>query len=168
MEAGELLGFSERQFRRYRRRYEEEGLAGLIDKRLGRTSERRVPVDEIAWMLDQYRSQYLGWNVKHFHEQLQKQHGFGWGYTWTKTQLHTAGLVERAKRRGVHRRKRPRKPCEGMMLHQDGSRYAWLADEPELDLVVTMDDATSTVYSAFLVEEEGTASSFRGLLEVMT
>jgi transposase len=168
MEAGELLGFSERQFRRYRRRYEEEGLAGLIDKRLGRASERRVPVDEIAWMLDEYRSQYLGWNVKHFHEQLQKRHGFGWGYTWTKTQLHTAGLVERAKRRGSHRRKRPRKPCEGMMLHQDGSQFAWLAGEAELDLIVTMDDATSTIYSAFLVEEEGTASSFGGLLDVMT
>jgi transposase len=168
MEAGELLGFSERQFRRYRRRYEEEGLAGLIDKRLGRASARRVPVDEIAWMLDQYRSQYLGWNVKHFHEQLQKRHDFGWGYTWTKTQLHTAGLVERAKRRGAHRRKRPRKPCEGMMLHQDGSRYAWLAGEGELDLIVTMDDATSAIYSAFLVEEEGTASSFGGLLETMT
>ena len=53
------------------------------------------------------------------------------------------------------------------MLHQDGSRFAWLAGQPELDLIVTMDDATSTIYSAFLVEEEGTASSFRGLLETM-
>jgi transposase len=168
MEAAELLGCSERQFRRYRDRYEEEGLAGLIDKRLGRVSAKRVPADEVAWMLDQYRGHYLGWNVKHFHEQLQKRHGFQWGYTWTKTQLHTAGLVERAKRRGAHRRKRPRKPCEGMMLHQDGSRFAWLAGEAELDLIVTMDDATSTIYSAFLVEEEGTASSLRGLLETMT
>lgn len=167
MEAGELLGCSERQFRRYRQRYEEEGLAGLIDKRLGRASVKRVPVDEIVWMLDQYRTHHLGWNVKHFHEQLQKRHGFRWGYTWTKTQLHTAGLVERAKRRGAHRRKRPRKPCEGMMLHQDGSRFAWLVGEPELDLIVTMDDATSTIYSAFLVEEEGTASSLCGLLETM-
>ena len=168
MEAGELLGCSERQFRRYRQRYEEEGVAGLIDQRLGRASAKRVPVDELAWMLDQYRSHYLGWNVKHFHEQLEKRHGFAWGYTWTKTQLHTAGLVERAKRRGAHRRKRPRKPCEGMMLHQDGSRFAWLAGEADLDLIVTMDDATSTIYSAFLVEEEGTASSLRGLLETMT
>jgi len=168
MEAGELLGCSERQFRRYRERYEEEGLSGLIDKRLGRSSAKRVGADEIAWMLEQYRSRYLGWNVKHFHEQLQKRHGFCWGYPWTKTQLHTAGLVERAKRRGAHRRKRPRKPWEGMMLHQDGSRFAWLAEQPELDLIVTMDDATSTIYSAFLVEEEGTASSFRGLLETLT
>ena len=91
-----------------------------------------------------------------------RDHGFRWGYTWVKTQLHAAGLVERAERRGAHRRKRERKPCEGMMLHQDGSRAAWLAGQPPLDLIVTMDDATSTIYSAFLVEEEGTASTFRG------
>ena len=91
LEAGELLGVSERQFRRYRDRYEEDGLAGLADKRLGKASVRRVPVDEIAWMLDQYRSQYWGWNVKHFHERLQRHHGFNWGYTWVKTQLQRRG-----------------------------------------------------------------------------
>jgi hypothetical protein len=106
--------------------------------------------------------------VKHFHEHLQRQHSFRWSYTWVKTQLHTAGLVDRNTRRGVHRRKRPRKPCEGMMLHQDASRFAWLENGPELDLVVTMDDATSKIYSAFLVEEEGTASTFHALLEVFT
>ena len=168
LEAGELLGCSERQFRRYRHRYEDEGLAGLADKRLGKASAKRVPVDRIEWMLTQYRTHHREWNVKHFHEHLQKHHGFRWGYTWTKTQLHAAGLVERAARRGAHRRKRPRKPCEGMMLHQDGSPFAWLAGEAALDLIVTMDDATSTVYSAFLVEEEGTASSFRAFLEVFT
>jgi transposase len=166
LEAGELLGCSERQFRRYRDRYDEEGVAGLIDRRLGRASAKRVPTEEVEWMRDQYRTRHQGWSVKHFHEHLAKQHGFRWGYTWTKTQLHTAGLVERAARRGAHRRKRPRKPCEGMMLHQDASRFAWLADGPELDLIVTMDDATSTIYSAFLVEEEGTASTLRALLEV--
>src|SRR3954453_3943132 len=116
-------------------------------------------------MLELYGGLYRGWNVKHFHEQLMRDHSFRWGYTWVKTQLHTAGLVERAKRRGAHRRKRERKPFEGMMLHQDGSRALWLAGRPALDLIVTMDDATSTIYSAFLIEEEGTASSFQGLLE---
>lgn len=168
MEAGELLGMSERQLRRYRDRYEEEGLEGLRDKRLGKASGKRVPERELRQMLDLYRECYGGWTVKHFHEHLKERHSFGWGYTWTKTQLHAAGLVERAKRRGAHRRKRPRKPCEGMMLHQDGSRFAWLEGQPMLDLIVTMDDATSTIYSAFLVEEEGTASSFRGLLETFT
>lgn len=165
-EAGEILGMSERTFRRFRQRFEEEGERGLLDKRLGKASARRVPVDRLEWMLDLYRTQYRGWNVKHFHEHLVKRFGFDWGYSWTKTQLQLSGLVARAPRRGAHRRKRPRKPCEGMMLHQDGSRFAWLEDEPELDLIVTMDDATSTLYSAFLVEEEGTDSSFRAALEV--
>jgi Helix-turn-helix domain len=168
MEAGELLGMSERQFRRYRDRYEEAGLEGLCDRRLGKPSAKRVPEDERQRMLELYESFYGGWNVNHFHEHLRAYHSFAWGYTWTKAQLHAAGLVERARRRGAHRRKRPRKPCEGMLLHQDGSRFAWLEGQPMLDLVVTMDDATSTIYSAFLVEEEGTASSFRGLLETFS
>jgi hypothetical protein len=168
MEAGEVLGMSERQFRRYRERYEEDGLDGLVDRRLGNPSPQRVPAADAQLMLDLYGAVYRGWNVKHFHEHLVRDHGFRWGYTWVKTQLHTAGLVERAKRRGAHRRKRERKPFEGMMLHQDGSRAGWLADRPMLDLIVTMDDATSTIYSAFLVEEEGTASTFRACLEVFT
>jgi transposase len=168
MEAGEVLGMSERQFRRYRDRYEEEGLEGLGDRRLGKPSPRRVPSKDAALMLELYGGVYRGWNVKHFHEHLVREHGFRWGYTWVKTQLHTAGLVERSKRRGAHRRKRERKPFEGMMLHQDGSRAEWLAGQPALDLIVTMDDATSTIYSAFLVEEEGTASTFRACQEVFT
>ena len=166
LEAGELLGMSERQFRRYRDRFAEDGEAGLIDRRLGKPSQRRITTAEVDRMLELYRTVYRGWNVKHFHEHGVRDHKFTWGYTWTKTQLHAAGLVERAKRRGAHRRKRERKPCEGMMLHQDGSRHGWLAGHCPLDLIVTMDDATSTIYSAVLVEEEGTASTFRGLLEV--
>jgi transposase len=168
MDAGELLGMSERQFRRYRDRYEEDGDDGLRDRRLGKPSPKQVPAAERERMLELYREVYRGWNIKHFHEHLVRDHGFCWGYTWVKTQLHGAGLVERAKRRGAHRRKRERKPCEGMMLHQDGSRAEWLANQPMLDLIATMDDATSTIYSAFLVEEEGTASTLRGLFEVFT
>jgi hypothetical protein len=168
LEAGELLGMSERQFRRYRDRFEEEGEAGLTDRRLGKPSPKRIAAVETGRMLQLYRTVYRGWNVRHFHEHGVRDHKFAWGYTWTKTQLHTAGLVERAQRRGAHRRKRERKPCEGMMLHQDGSRHVWLAGQPALDLIVTMDDATSTIYSAFLVEEEGTASSFVALLDVLS
>jgi len=148
-----------------RRRYEEDGLEGLADRRLGKASARRIAVDEVMWMVGQYESHYAGWNVKHFHEHLQARHGVRWSYSWVKTKLQAAELVPRVRRRGTaHRRKRERKPCEGMMLHQDGSRAVWLAGQPALDLIVTMDDATSTLYSAFLVEEESTASTFRGLL----
>ena len=165
-EAGELLGMSERQFRRYRDRYAEDGLDGLVDGRLGKPSPKRVPASAVREMVELYRNAYPGWNVKHFHEHLLRDHEFRWSYTFVKTQLHRAGLVKRHRKRGTHRRKRERKPCEGMMLHQDGSRAAWLSGQATLDLIVTMDDATSTIYSAFLVEEEGTASTFQALLEV--
>jgi hypothetical protein len=98
---------------------------------------------------------------------LEKRHGYKLGYTVTKVHLHRAGLVRPAVKRSAHRKKRPRRPLEGMLLHQDGSRHAWLEGQPPLDLIVTMDDATSAIYSLFLVEEEGTASTFRGLREVV-
>lgn len=167
MEAAEVLGMSERHFRRLRDRYEAEGAEGLIDRRRGRVSGRRVPLDRIEWVLEQFRTRYFDFTVKHFHERLVTEHGFALGYTWTKRVLQDAGLVRRAARRAAHRKKRPRRPLPGMLLFQDGSRHAWLAGRAPLDLVVTMDDATAEVYSAFLVEEEGTASSFLGLAEVI-
>jgi hypothetical protein len=77
------------------------------------------------------------------------------------------GLVAKAPMRSAHRKKRARRPLPGMLLFQDGSKHAWLPQAPELDLVVTLDDATSAILSAVLVEEEGTASSFIGLKETM-
>lgn len=165
-EAGELLGKSERQFRRYIDAYEQKGLIGLKNGRLGRASGNATPKEVIEAMLTLYRSDYRGWNVKHFHEHLIARHGFTLSYSLVKNRLQAADLVEAERRQGGHRRKRERKPCVGMMLHQDGSREAWLEGQPPLDLIVTMDDATSEIYSAVLVEEEGTQSTFRGLLEV--
>jgi transposase len=166
IEAGELLGVSERTFRRWCRRYEEEGEAGLLDRRLGRPSPKRVPADDEQEIERLYRTRYRGFTARHFHEHLVRDHLYRWSYTWTKLLLQSKGLLERAPRRGAHRRKRARRPLPGMMLHQDGSRHEWLAGREAMDLIVTMDDATNQIYSAFLVEEEGTASSFRALMEV--
>ena len=167
MEAAELLGISERTFRRWRDRHRDAGAAGLADRRLS-PSLRRAPVAEIERMLGLYRSLYRGFTVKHFHEQLGKRHNYGLGYTVTKLHLQRAGLVVRATKRSAHRKKRPRRPMVGMMLHQDASTHAWFpGNERKYDLVVTLDDATSAIYSAFLVDEEGTASSLRGLREVV-
>ncbi|MGK9230885.1 ISNCY family transposase [Inquilinus limosus] len=167
LEAAELLGVSERTFRRWSRRLEEEGEAGLVDRRLGRRSGRAASDEAREWVARLYRERYAGWTVKHFHERLVSDHGFTWGYTWTKTLLQGRGLVAPAPRRGAHRRKRPRRPLVGMMLHQDASQHVWLSGLGPLDLVVTLDDATSAIYSAVLVEEEGTQSSFRGLAETI-
>lgn len=165
-EAAELLGVTERTFRRWSDRYEAEGVDGLEDRRLGRASARAVPVDEALQMVTLYESRYTGWTVKHFHERWHQEHGGTRSYTWAKKKLQAAGHVPRAPRRGAHRKKRPRKPLPGMMLHQDGSTHEWVPDS-QWDLIVTLDDATSTLYSAFFVAEEGTMSSFQGLQEVI-
>jgi transposase len=167
LEAAELLGMSERTFRRWSKRFEEDGEEGLLDRRLGRRSGRAVPDAEAAEMERLYRERYWGFTAKHFHEHLKKDHDFRWSYSWTKSYLQSRGLLAKAPRRGAHRRKRPRRPVIGMMLHQDASKHGWLSGLGVLDLVVTLDDATSEIYSAILVEEEGTASSFQGLIETI-
>jgi len=166
-EAGELLGMSGRHFRRLVLRYEDDGVEGLRDRRIGKISPRRAPPGELRRMEALYRERYRDFNVKHFHEELQKRHGYKLGYTVTRLTLQGAGLVAKAPRRGAHRKKRERRPLPGMLTFQDGSSYAWLAKHPELDLVATMDDATSEVYSLILVAEEGTNSSFLGLKETI-
>jgi transposase len=167
IEAAEMLGIHERTFRRWQVRFETDGEAGLADLRLGRPSPRRAPRLEIERMLGLFRERYADFTVKHFHEQLGKRHGYRLGYTVTKVHLHRAGLVQPAVKRSAHRKKRARRPLIGLMLHQDGSRHAWLEGQAPMDLIVTLDDATGALYSIFLVEEEGTASTFQGLREVV-
>jgi transposase len=167
LEAAELLGMHERTFRRWARRFEEEGDDGLADRRLGRRSGRAVSEAETAEVERLYLERYMGFTAKHFHEYLAASHGFGRSYSWTKGFLQDRGLLAKAPRRGAHRRKRPRRPMAGMMLHQDASKHVWIEGLGALDLVVTMDDATSETYSIFLVEEEGTMSTFKGLIETI-
>jgi len=164
-EAAYLLGMCERSFRRYVVRYEAEGLEGLVDRRLEQVSQRRAPVDEVLAVTDRYQRQHVGWNVRHFHSWYRRDGG-GRSYSWVKQRLQAAGLVAVGKAKGKHRRKRERKALPGMMLHQDGSRHEWVAGQ-QWDLIVTMDDATNEHYSMFLVAEEGTASSFRGVGEAI-
>lgn len=167
-EAGELLGLSGRHFRRLCVRYEEDGVEGLRDRRIGKVSPHRVPERELERMHALYRERYSDFTVKHFHEHLVKRHGYKLGYTVTRLSLQTAGLVAKAKRRGAHRKKRIRRPMPGMLLFQDGSTHRWIAAlGRDLDLVVTLDDATGEIYSAILVEQEGTQSSFLGLAETI-
>lgn len=163
--AAELLGMSVSTFYRMRKRYGEGGLEGLADRRLGRLSARAAPVDEVSTVLGLFKTRYYDFTVKHFHEKL-PGYGIERSYSWTKNLLQRAGLVERAARRGAHRRRRPRRPLPGMMLHLDGSRHEWVPGQ-WWDLIVAMDDATSEDYSAFFVQEEGTMSTFLALREVV-
>jgi hypothetical protein len=165
-EAGEVLGMSGRTFRRWALRYEAGGREGLRDRRSLGGSHRRAPEEEIRALESLYAGEYGGWNVRHFWERYRDAHGGMRSYTWVKNRLQAAGLVERGRRRGRHRKWRPRKVLEGLMLHQDGSTHRWFGDGRQ-DLVITMDDATSQVYSGFFVEQEGTWSSLRGVRETI-
>ncbi len=165
-QAAEILGVSVRTVRRWEDRFEADGAEGLYDRRLGKLANNRVPTDTVMEMLTLFDSKYWDYTPKHFHEKLVEHHGFTQSYNWLRLTLQSHGRIQPAPRRGDHRRKRPRRPMVGMMLHQDGSSHEWVPDQ-WWDLIVTMDDANSRVYSAFFVSEEGTMSSFRALTEVI-
>lgn len=164
-EAGRLLGVSERTFRRYTERYEESGAEGLLDRRITQPSARKAPGKEVQDVAALYRERHKGWNAKHFYSWYRWDGGKR-SYTWIKAVLQDAGEMERGKSRGKHRRKRERSPWPGMLIHQDGSTHEWIKGK-KWDLIVTMDDATSHHHSMFFIEEEGTASSMRGVRETI-
>jgi transposase len=157
-QAAEILGISDRQMRRWHRRYEKLGYDGLRDRRCGHPSPRRVPLELAERVLALYREKYFDFNVRHFHEKLREKHGIALSYTWVKLALQGAGLVGKRGPRGVHRRRRPRRPLPGMLLHLDGCRY---------DLLVVLDDAINEIYYAQLVEQESTRTVLQALREVV-
>jgi transposase len=166
-QAAEIIGISDRHMRRWRERYEEFGYDGLFDRRRGRPSPKRVPLAEVERVLGLYRDQYFDLNVRHFHEKLGEEHGIGWSYTWVKRALQGAGLVAKGRKRGAHRKRRPRRPLPGMLLHIDGSPHRWFQDQRWHDLLVVLDDATSQIYYAQLVEEESTQTVMAALRAVI-
>lgn len=166
-QAARILGMSPRQLRRLYDRYRRFGYNGLYDRRTGQPSPKQVPLEVVEKMLTLYREKYSDFSVKHFHEKLQEEHGIRLSYTWVKLALQGAGLVAKAPQRGVHRRRRERRPMAGMMLHIDGSKHRWLGKEQWHDLIVVLDDATSEVYYAQLVEEESTPTVMIALREVV-
>ena len=166
-QAAEIMGISDRHMRRWRERYEEGGFRGLFDRRRGKASPKRVPMAVLERVLELYREKYFDFNLRHFHEKLASEHQIELSYSWVKGVLQGAGLVARGRKRGVHRKRRPRRPLPGMLLHIDGSRHQWFQDERWYDLIVILDDASSEIYYAQLVEEESTVTVMAGLREVI-
>jgi len=167
LQAAHIAHLSDRQMRRLRWRYETYGYDGLLDRRRGVPSERRVPLALAEQVLCLYREKYYDLNVRHFFEKLNEQHGIALSYTWVKLALQGAGLVAKERKRGVHRKRRERRPLPGMLLHIDGSKHRWFQDDRWYDLIVILDDATSEIYYAQLVDEESTATVMDGLKEVI-
>jgi transposase len=162
-EAAEIIGVTDRTMRRWRERLDADGYSGLADRRKGRPSEKRVPLATVEKVLRLFREIYFDLNMRHFHEKLREEHGIELSYTWVQKALQGAGLVARHKKRGKHRRRRERRPMTGMLLHIDGSKHQWFGDERWHDLIVILDDATSEIYYAQLVEEESTRTVMAGV-----
>jgi transposase len=165
--AAEIIGVTDRTMRRWRQRYEEHGYDGLFHRQKGKPSPQRVPMKVAQEVLRLYQDRYHDFNVRHFHEKLVDKHQIALSYTWVKLALQGAGLVNKQRRRGVHRRRRARRPLPGMLLHIDGSRHCWFQDDRWHDLIVILDDATSEIYYAQLVEQESTRTVMRALREVI-
>ena len=153
--------------RRWRERLEKGGYSGLVDRRKGKPSDRRVPLATVEQVLRLYQETYFDLNMRHFQEKLGEEHGIQLSYTWVQKALQGAGLVARGRKRRKHRRRRERRPMPGMLLHIDGSKHQWFGDERWYDLIVILDDATSEIYYAQLVEEESTRTVMAGLREVI-
>jgi transposase len=166
-QAAEIIGISDRSMRRWRWRYEQRGYDGLFDRRRGKPSPKRVPLATVEEVLRLYQEKYADFNVRHFHEKLREEQGIELSYTWVKLALQGAGLVKKGRKRGVHRKRRPRRPLPGMLLHLDGSCHPWFQDDRWYDLIEVLDDATSETYYAQLVEEESTRTVMAALKEVI-
>src|SRR5271166_2074648 len=167
IEAAEIAGMSVRNMQRKREAYQQHGYDGLFDQRRGKRSIHRVPMETAEKVLGLYQERYFDLSVRHFHEKLRDEHNMRLSYSWVKQALQGAGLVARRKRRGPHRRRRPRRPMAGMLLHIDGSKHRWFQDDRYYDLIVILDDATSEIYYAQLVEEESTRTVMAALREVV-
>jgi transposase len=169
LRAAEILGITPRGLRRLRQQMEQFGYQGLVDMRRGRPSPRRTPVPEIERILELYRERYAGFNVRHFHQTVRREHGVKLSYSCVKQILQGAGLVKKRRSRGRHRMKRPRKPRRGEMLHLDGSLHAWLSLVPEekQTLIQVVDDATSRLLYAQLWQGETSRAVMSALREVI-
>src|SRR4051794_15925453 len=166
-QAAGIIGVSARTMRRWRERLEQDGYDGLADRRQGGGSPKRVSLETCETGLGLYRERYYDLNIRHFHEKLKEEHGIELSYTWVQKALQGAGLVAKRSKRGTHRRRRPRRPMTGMLLHIDGSKHCWFQNSQRYDLIVILDDATSEIYYAQLVEEESTRTVMAGLREVI-
>jgi len=163
-EAAEIMGVTDRTMRRWRGRIEKNGYSSLYDRRK-HPSPKRIPLDQAQRVLSLYEEKYSDFNVQHFHEKLVGEHQIDLSYTWVKKALQLAGLVKTTKR-GKHRRRRPRRPIPGMMLHIDASKHQWMSDQWH-DLIVILDDATSEIYYAQLVDDECTRTVMAALRHVV-
>ncbi|MEI6806697.1 MAG: ISNCY family transposase [Myxococcaceae bacterium] len=168
LDAERILGYSPRHIRRLRSRCVAEPEDELNDKRAGRTMPHKVSENVVREILLLREERYFDFNIKHFHEVLTEKHRTAVSYSYVKDLLQRAGYAEKSTGRGKHRKRRERRPMEGMMLHIDASMHPWLGVENgKRDLIYVLDDATSEALYGKFVPEEDTRSCLKALQTVL-
>jgi transposase len=168
LQAADILGIAPRSLRRWRARYEADRMVGLYDRRQ-LPSPRKAPVAEVQRILRLYRDTYRGFNVRHFHHLVRRDHAVTLSYSFVRLALQEAGLVPKRRPRGRHRRRREPRPCVGELLHLDGSPHAWLALCPteRQTLLSVIDDATKRLFYAQLWPAETIQAVMSALAHVL-
>jgi transposase len=158
-EAAGLLGLSVRSVWRLKRRFGDEGPAGLVHGNRGRASPRRIDETTREQVRSLARGRYDGANDSHLAELLAETEGIVLSRVSVRRILRAAGIASPRRRRPPrHRRRRDRMPQAGMLLQTDGSRHDWLAGRgPSLTLVAAIDDATGIITGATFREQEDAA-----------
>jgi len=129
--------------RRWREKLEKDGYAGLADRRKGKRAPSAFRWRRSRRCWDSTKETYYDLNIRHFHEKLQDQHGMELSlHLGPESAARSRPGGQAAQSGGRHRRRRPRRPMPGMLLHIDGSKHRWLNDDRWYDLIVILDDAT--------------------------
>ena len=167
-QAAEVAGLSPRQMRRLMKRVEAEGDRGILHRRRGQPSNRRIADKTKQKVLELFEKHYADYGPTLASEKLQERQQIEVHPETLRLWLRQARLPYKQRKAKPHRQWRPRRSCFGEMVQLDGSHHDWLEGRgPKLVLMGYIDDATSTVEAGFY-DHEGTVpalDSFRGWVE---
>jgi transposase len=148
-EAALVLGLSQRHVKRLKKKFLQDGAAGLAHGNRGRKPAHTIPYDVREKILQLAQTKYRGCNYTFLSELLAEHEGIVLSPSSVRRILRSAGIASPRKHRPpkLHRR-RPRKPQFGMLVLIDGSPHDWLEGRgPQLCLHVAIDDATGRILS---------------------
>lgn len=164
------LGLSVRQIKRLCQAYREERALGLVSKRRGRISNRRIPEAERERVLALVRQHYPDFGPTLAAEYLSREYGFARSVETLRGWMIEAGIwrAKKAARKRVHP-PRERRPRLGELIQIDGSPHDWFEGRaPRCCLIAFIDDATSRVMWARFSPVESTSAYLEGLAQYVS
>jgi hypothetical protein len=162
-DAAQLIGLGRRQVFRLLEGLRASGPSGLISKRRGRPSNRRLPPEYRELAMALVRERYADFGPTLAAEKLTELHGFDISRETLRHWMIEDGLwTDRRHRLPSVHQPRNRRECIGELVQIDGSDHAWFEDRrPRCTLIAFIDDATSRLMALRFVGDETTFDYFR-------